>query len=414
MSHYTADPVIVQEYKNSQSRVLGWVAGTEGAEFYSPNAPPTELDESERIPGSPFSDAWSSVSVPPRLKLRFTDGRPDEPIPNAQRDAAKGRKSSTRHGEKRDDSHRTRSLSGRSRHGQVERLPSHSPEEIQILPSQYTADQVPTHPISHQSRSRSLPRNTFSQTHSDAPPPPIPNPQVPFYPPSMASFQGPQVKFSQPQPVPSRHGSVSHPHKRIPPAIVYAPSGPFHANYQPPVIYNYMPNVGPNGMVYSHSAPVKHQAPHYPPSNATPYPHDDYPVQISREPSHHRAGSAPLRRAPSFAASDESGSTYYVIPTGKQKVHVIRPGDTTVYGSSRSPPSSRSPTSTKSPSSSKSPVSPMYPSPIQKKPFLQRLFSLAPRLSFSSASSGKGSTHTSRRLHRRHSTGTRSQRSSTR
>ncbi|KAK0196590.1 hypothetical protein F5146DRAFT_1152674 [Armillaria mellea] len=359
MSHYTADPVIVQEYKDSQSRVAGWVAGTEGAEFYSPNAPPTELDEGERILGSPFSDAWSSISVPPRLKLRFTDGRPDEPIPNSQRDAAKGHKSSTRHREKRDDSYRTRSLSGRSRHGQVEQL----------------AVSIP----------RRDPNPAFS---------------VPFYPPSMASFQGPQVKFSQPQPVPSRHGSVSHPHKRTPPAIVYAPSGPFHANYQPPVIYNYMPNVGPNGMVYSHSAPVKHQAPHYPPSNATPYPYDEYAVQISREPSHQRAGSALQRRAPSFAASDESGSTYYVIPTGKQKVHVIV--------------SHPSPTSTKSPSSSKSPVSPMYPSPIQKKPFLQRLFSLAPRLSFSSASSGKGSTHTSRRLHRRHSTGTRSHRSSTR
>nr|XP_043041770.1 uncharacterized protein BT62DRAFT_762838 [Guyanagaster necrorhizus MCA 3950]KAG7448270.1 hypothetical protein BT62DRAFT_762838 [Guyanagaster necrorhizus MCA 3950] len=413
MSHYTADPVIVQEYKNSQSRVSGWVASNEGAEFYSPNAPPTELDEGEWIPGSPVSDAWSSISVPPRLKLRFTDGRPDEPIPNPQRDAVKGRKS-TRHAENRDDSHRTRSLSGRSRHGQIERLPSRSPEEIQILPSQYTVDQVPTHPISHQSRSRSLPRNTFSQTHTDPPPPPIPNPQVPLIPPSMTSIQGPQVKFSQPQPVPSRHGSTSHNHKRTPPAIVYAPSGHFHANYQPPVIYNYMPNVGPNGMVYSHSAPIKHQAPRYPPSNATPYPYDDYISQVSREKGHLRAGSVPLSHTPSYAASDESGSTYYVIPTGKQKVHVIRPGDTTIYASSRSPPSSRSPTSSKSPASSKSPVSPMYPSAIQKKPFLQRLFSLAPRLSFSSASSGKGSTHTSRRLQRRHSTGTRSQRSNTR
>ncbi|KAK0463604.1 uncharacterized protein EV420DRAFT_1638531 [Desarmillaria tabescens] len=376
MSHYTADPVVVQEYKNSQTRVLGWVTGTAGAEFYSPNAPPTELDEDERIPGSPVSDAWSSISVPPRLKLRFTDGRPDQPIPNPQRDAAKGRKSSTRHGGNHDG---TKSFSGRSRHGQIEQLPSQSPEEIQILPSQYTADPVPTRPVSHQSRSRSLPRNTFSQTHTDAPPPPIPNPQVPFYPPSMASFHGPQVKFTQSQPVPSRHGSAIH-HKRTPPAIVYAPSGPFHANYQPPVIYNYMPNVGPNGMLVENEVIIG-------------------------------TGSAPLRRTASFAASDESGSTYYVIPTGKQKVHVIRPGDTTVYGSSRSPPSSRSPTSTKSPASSKSPVSPMYPSPIQKKPFLQRLFSLAPRLSFSSASSGKGSTHTSRRLQRRHSTGTRSQRS---
>ncbi|KAF8901299.1 hypothetical protein CPB85DRAFT_131433 [Mucidula mucida] len=159
MSVYTTNTQIVEEYYTRHNRVEGWIANHESVDFASPNVPPSLLD-GEVIPGSPMSDTFSSKSVPPRLLLRYNDGRPDQPIPNPQRDARKKKNSKS----SRDatsptssDSHeRSRSLTGRSRHGQEEELRSNSPEEIMILPSQHSSTRPPTRAPSHHTQSPTL------------------------------------------------------------------------------------------------------------------------------------------------------------------------------------------------------------------------------------------------------------------
>ena len=75
-------------------------------------------------------------------------------------------------------------------------------------------------------------------------------------------------------------------------------------------------------MIYSHSAPVPAQ---YPPDYPTPYP------SVLKVSSHHNDSSAPdmstrINRASSSSSSltsQNSGSTYYVLPAQGGKVHVI-------------------------------------------------------------------------------------------
>ncbi|KAF9014604.1 hypothetical protein BDZ89DRAFT_1076468 [Hymenopellis radicata] len=421
MSVYTTNTQIVEEYYTRHNRVEGWISNHESVDFASPNVPPSLLED-EVIPGSPMSDTFSSKSVPPRLLLRYGDGRPDQPIPNPQRDARKKKNSKP----SRDatsptssDSHeRSRSLTGRSRHGQEEELRSNSPEEIQILPSQHSATRPPTRAPSHHTpshhtpsrhsshhshhtRSRSLPRDAFSEHQPVVPPlpPPLPTqaPPPPFYPPDS------HIKFSVSQPISSRHNSLSQVHK--PPSMVYAPSHHFNGGYNPPPIYNYYPNVGPDGMVYSHSVPVPPQlpVPHYPPSNATPYPYDEHHEHRHKRHRHRSSSGHGRRRrhdsTPSLTPSDESGSTYYIFPSGKQKVHIIRTDQ-----SSKSPMSSQSPTSAKSATSPQGYVPAHAGSPTQalkKPPLLQRLINgFTTRLSFSSQGSAAGSQRGGRRLQR--------------
>jgi hypothetical protein len=87
--------------------------------------------------------------------------------------------------------------------------------------------------------------------------------------------------------------------------------------------------MGPNGMIYSHSAPpVLGGGPsHYPPHGAYPavaHTDDDRIGREYRRPVRGRQPQ-PLRRNGSSESlgSQESGSTYYVLPSAGQKVHVI-------------------------------------------------------------------------------------------
>jgi len=85
--------------------------------------------------------------------------------------------------------------------------------------------------------------------------------------------------------------------------------------------------------------------------------------------------------------SQNSGSTYYVLPAHGQKVHVINPS-----------PAQSIVTAT---STTKSPNSPFAPT-FGRKPFFQRLFGFT---RFSNAGSARGSSNDGRKIHRRHSLG---------
>ncbi|KAK7033460.1 hypothetical protein R3P38DRAFT_795510 [Favolaschia claudopus] len=120
----------------------------------------------------------------------------------------------------------------------------------------------------------------------------------------------------------------------------------------------------------------------------TPYRHD-------RSRSHERPMS-PASSTSSFSSND-SGSTYYVMPTGRQKVHVINTPDTTASSSLHT-----------TSSASRSHRSP-NPNSLKKQRLFQRLLGFAEKrvrlFSSSGGDSPRGSLRGGRRLPRRHSTG---------
>ena len=347
MTEYTTSSHAFREYMSARDRTARWVQShspTEESEFYSPSLPPSVIDG--LVPSSPPSEADSSHSMPPKMVLRYNDGRPDIPIPHPGPGHAMGKQGSRGYRNSPQTSS-SRVRSGSSSESPVFHPPSRhdhessSPEEIRILPS---SGEVPisSRPPSHV-RSKSLPRSALR--------PQVPAPDVPFLPPPHLQTQTPyydqgsaplgpqisppphQVNFAQPtHPWPPRHGHSKH----TPPAIVYAPSHRTHQpHYAPPAMFHHPPRMGPNGMIYSHSAPVPGQ---YPPAYPTPYP------SVLGGSSHHHGSSAHDIRGPggrdhtrslgrsnrinpasssTSLASQNSGSTYYVIPAQGQKVHVI-------------------------------------------------------------------------------------------
>jgi hypothetical protein len=323
MTEYTTSSQAIREYMSSRERTAYWVQSHKPSEteFYSPSVPPSVLDG---FVASPPSEAESSHSVPPRMVLRYGDGRPDIPIQSTEPIRSRSRRredSSSRSpisphsssNRQRSGSHGSSPLA-RSYHTpsrSSERSPP-SPEEIRILPSQPTEGPQPSS-SSHHARSRSLPRTTDLHSHAEAfVPPPVP--QVPLHPPA-------------PQPSAWHHYS-GRSHKQ-PPSIVYAPSHHSRTHYAPPAMYHYPPQMGPNGMIYSHSAPINQKQ--FMASAAAAYPHNIvHSSHGGRGGLGDRARSSSGRRrdfspssSSSSISSDESAGTYYVLPHQGQKVHII-------------------------------------------------------------------------------------------
>ncbi|KAH9484446.1 hypothetical protein JR316_0003928 [Psilocybe cubensis] len=409
MTEYTTSSQAYRDYMSARERTAHWVqacspTGYEGG-LYSPSVPPSVLDG--LVPSSPPSEADSSHSTPPKMVLRYNDGRPDVPIPhpNGVHGSMSGSKRHQEPNLTRSHSHPYNHPSNHSRSGSSADSPSHQsrhrrpdpnvPEEIKILPTYGDAPASSTSSRPGHSRSRSVPRP--SERHEEPVPdvPFIPShlqSQSPYYASHAANQQGvsptsQQVSFAQTPHAWPRHGHAKHP-----PAIIYAPSHHTQRpHYAPPAMFHHPPQMGANGMMYSHSAPVPGQ---YPPAYPTPYPsvgshrhtasaHD---VSVNRN---YRSLGRSSRRDPSASVeslgSEKSGSTYYVLPNHGQKVHVIDP--------------SPEPSIVTATSTTKSPTSPYFG---EKKPFFHRLFGNM----FSSSGSSRGSsTSSGRKLHRRHSIG---------
>ncbi|KAJ7161457.1 hypothetical protein C8R43DRAFT_335779 [Mycena crocata] len=415
MTEYTTSSQAIRDYLSSKERTKHWVRSRiePPDQCYSPSAAPSILDPEYTPP--PASDAGSTHSVPPKMVLRYNDGRPDEPIyqdPNhpLKRGGSKLRPRESLRSQTLPTSHRSRSGS----HGAAPRVP----EEIRILPSH--AVDAPRSTTQSHTRSKSLPRNTYSQIQDPVPDLPLPRSSQHSFSAGGAGLPGPLplprpgplVTFSQPPPQPWHNQpsdpAGSHGRRHAPPPIVYAPSHRSRPHYAPPAIYTHPPKMGPNGMIYSHSAPVPSS--HYPPKYPTPYP-SVVPSSghMSSVHERRRSGSrtpnrrdrsrsdtprqlSPASSTSSFTGSNGSGSTYYVMPTGRQKVHVIHTPDATASVFTAS-------------STAHSPTSP-HSSSSMKKPFFQRLLGFAEKRLFSSSGdSSRGSSRGGRRLHRRHSTG---------
>ncbi|KAL6302712.1 hypothetical protein BKA93DRAFT_791791 [Sparassis latifolia] len=87
MTEYTSNSEAVREYLTWRERTAQWVGvhsrsgGSETA-YVSPSYPPSLLSDPDAPSYGPSDsdDEGSSHSIPPRMMLRYTDGRPDVPI----------------------------------------------------------------------------------------------------------------------------------------------------------------------------------------------------------------------------------------------------------------------------------------------------------------------------------------------
>ena len=302
------------------------------------------------------------------MVLKYADGRPDIPISHWHYDGSHHHHSSSRSSTKRHDGDsgpyqqqspythtRSRSHSaggglapdrdrlGRSGSHRVEHtnkphemrrpLTPQSPEEIRVWPSD--SDDIPRQP-----RSKSLPRNSHFRTESPPPPMPSTTHTVPL----QAMFTSPTPRhthhipphngliprsttprLAHPQPRPSGWHSIPQPppskgSSRAPPAIIYAPSNHSKGHYVPPHIVPSHAHRNAGGMKFSHSDPVRYHDHRYGDHYGEPFFRDARPGTADESA---RSRSRVTSSQESEPDSDDSGSTYYVMPTPGQKVHII-------------------------------------------------------------------------------------------
>ncbi|PIL23211.1 hypothetical protein GSI_14520 [Ganoderma sinense ZZ0214-1] len=463
MTEYATDPEAIHEFLTARERTMNWVdVHSRGLSFMSPSSPPSILsDEDAPSFGPSESDASSSHSLPPRMLLRYEDGRPDIPISHDRSARSRGAPpahKSSRHTRSRSGSlahpapvnnppipaRQAQSLSyaSGSRYassnppGQPLVTPPRSPEHIRVLPSRQPAESqhmagAPTQPqtaFPHQPsiHDRVPPladplhttnRSVYAPTsrHASSPTQPIPMAPSPATQPQTHSASGPHNGgsrfYEQPGMAASRVQS-GLPYQYSPPAIVYAPSGKHgRSNYHPPAIV-YSPSSHGHrrapapGIAYSRSDPLPHPT-QYSHAGSTPFPSAN--GSTSRG-SRQRAHST-TEHLESRGRSHGSGSPRERVRT-RSPTPSLSPSDTSTDSSGSTyyvlpspgqkvqiivPNAATVYTSTAK--SSRSPRSPVSPTDSPKRPFLARIFSRGSGSVDSRGSSGQG-----KRL-RRHTVG---------
>ena len=258
MTEYTTDPEAIAHYLAARARTAHWVDSLSGKTLAAPSFPPSLVDDTDDGLSSQDSDAESSHSLPPRMVLRYPDGRPDVPVTTDTRWPSKGQKPTT------PTPFHTRPRAGSGSHGYPpsnpnihSRAPSNGvplyvsppppvvakhPETIHVRPSPTSpiSQQGPIPPDPHHSTSPSTParQRSMRSTPSSRPPPmslqmiytpPAPAPQSHSAPvsPTRESFQAAQ----QPPPLPQP--SASHPPIAAPSPVYGFPS-PTSAHEHPP------------------------------------------------------------------------------------------------------------------------------------------------------------------------------------
>ena len=309
----------------AKERTAWWIRHQPPSDRYSPSAPPSdrgELDDDAQSFTVFESDAESTHSVPPKMLLKYGDGRPDIPISHwhYERNREPLSHSGSQHRRSRSEqpAHRTVSRQLQPRDG----VSLHSPEEIRVLPSR--SNETPRPAPSQHRRSKSQPRHGYS-------PPEEPVPSLPIYPSQPTPYpHAPQVAYSQTHPVyqgnnpyVSRYSENLPGRTRAPPSIVYAPGPHSRGHYAPPTLIH-----------HQHGTP----APRYNYSGG-PFPATQRGLASVNENTKggSQRGTRPARGAhfddsrPPSRSSQNSGSTYYVLPTPGQKVQIIVSLYTTFY-----------------------------------------------------------------------------------
>ena len=99
MTEYTTSSEAIREYLTARERTARWVQQhyAPDIELLSPSYPPSMLSDSDAPSYGPSESEASSHSTPPRMLLRWTDGRPDMPIPSGSSNHARSRSASHPH-----------------------------------------------------------------------------------------------------------------------------------------------------------------------------------------------------------------------------------------------------------------------------------------------------------------------------
>lgn len=95
MTEYTTDPEAIAHYLAARSRTAHWVDSLSGKTLAAPSFPPSLVSDTDDGLSSQDSDGESSHSLPPRMVLRYPDGRPDVPVSTDSRWPPQGQKPTT-------------------------------------------------------------------------------------------------------------------------------------------------------------------------------------------------------------------------------------------------------------------------------------------------------------------------------
>ncbi|GJE85426.1 hypothetical protein PsYK624_015050 [Phanerochaete sordida] len=365
MTEYTSSSDAIREYLSARDRTARWVTQHHGYddELLSPSVPPSILSDSDAPSYGPSDSEESSDSIPPRMFLRWNDGRADVPISRRGSNPARPRTQSHSHTYSRRDesperlpprhskfhpgagSHRPSAAlvpSAHSRYGQTlsyasvppqgpfvesDDTPPPSPEHIVVLPSPQDEDgpQVPGTTPSHGShQSTHRPARTHSMHYpqpkqgSGMYPPPshqttihAPNPRRAYNPSNTShvsrhATHSPAMQQSHSQPLPVAHGGAypsrpgtALPYQYAPPQIVYAPSSKQGSTYAPPQIV-YSPSMHPQGYPARGAPSIAY-------SQSAPLPHPHHGMSTAPPPGAHIVDDRSRSRGHSRAGSVVQG-----------------------------------------------------------------------------------------------------------
>lgn len=369
MTEYTTSSEAIREYLTARERTALWVQrhfqhGVE--DVLSPSIPPSQLDDSDAPSYGPSESEESSHSLPPRMVLRWNDGRPDIPIaPDVQHSRSRSHsRSHSRRGPGIPNQppvlqmppmpmsrpqetmvpnsypRYEQSLSYASVPGQEipggHTPPPASPEHIVVLPSPQEEDPqapvnipaVPSHTSRHEPSLHSRAPTTRSMpVHHDVPPgEQSPDSQTIVSPTprhgyntshvSRHTTRSPPITHSQSQPLPLQHENMrlygdpaAHrapsqlPYTYAPPAIVYAPSKHSSSRYAPPAIV-YSPPSHPH-------AQLRGPAPSIAYSQSAPLPHGHNPYYSHASSGSHRPSQRGVPSQLSSSTVEEESEEYF-------------------------------------------------------------------------------------------------------
>ncbi|KIL61295.1 hypothetical protein M378DRAFT_13601 [Amanita muscaria Koide BX008] len=348
----------------ARERTAHWVQSHTSSQggYYTPSIPPSDLDDYS----SPPSEAESSHSLPPRMVLRYDDGR-DMPIPRPQ-----GNGHHT-HSRRQIHVHPTPyggPLPGdvRSRAHRAPAMPN-APEQIRVLPSGET---VHAHPRTHSSP-------LSSAQYSAQPHPQQIHPRAGPFPPGSHAYQESRSRH----PHSGRHGYSS--------SMAHIPG----SNYGPYPHIQHPHHVGPNGVIYSHSAPPA--LIHHAPPNTATYPHMGVSEHHHAMSGIHAEGKHARTRATSLSGHHSRPQVQDYSDSGSSDSEA---GPYRSRSRSKRTASSGDRSVTTATSSGRSPVTPS--SRHDKRPFFQRLVHFAEKISHVGPSRASSVTDEPR-VRRRHS-----------
>ncbi|KAH9959970.1 hypothetical protein BC827DRAFT_1268468 [Russula dissimulans] len=340
MTEYTTDPDAIAHYLAARARTANWVDSLSGKSLVAPSVPPSLVSDTDDGLSSQDSDAESSRSLPPRMILRYPDGRPDVAVSGNTQWPSQAHKlpgtSPTHHSRPQPGSYghhpSNPNIHSRAASNAVPLYVTPPPPVIATHPETIHVRPSPTNPGTNtyftDPTNSSAPSRSRSKHSSRPPPAPL------------------QMIYAPPPPAPS-----SHSHS----APVSPTGGAFQATQQPPPVPPPPPQIVTPSPVYgfpsrasAHDPPQPaplassktHSRTHsYSSNHSHPHPSAPQPP-IPGPPSSYTSGSAQRpRRHSSRAGSSHPDATQFALPESQNGSHIGSSFNSTSSSRRHGPPS---------------------------------------------------------------------------